>query len=138
MAVAGPARADEHSPRQVVGHGAQFVAQSLWLKLDVVHFTPYAASQVLSGEDDLLLDANLDIRRHRAHLHLAFGDARVMAFGLDTQLAVGKDARVRARLDLGFAGHRLTLALPDVLVTAGSLRGQFDLRLTVPLIEFPF
>lgn len=91
---------------------------------------------VLSNE---MLSLRFDGRRRRAFVRLGGGDAQYLTFRLasDVHFTDGL-ARVTTRLDLGLAGHRLSLELPDFEMTPTEFHGERGVVVRLPLFRRTF
>jgi hypothetical protein len=92
---------------------------------------------------DLLTDdmvaLRVDGRANRAWLRVGGGDARYLSLHLATDWHfVGNVAEVYARLQVGVAGHKLDLALPEVELSGDSYRGRDAVVIDVPLLQRRF
>jgi hypothetical protein len=98
---------------------------------------------MLGGHLDLLshdmMGLRVDGRANRARLRLGGGNPRYLTFRFDSnwQFGDGK-ARVKARLELGLAGHLVQLQLPDMDVIPDSYRGERLVQVNVPFLERKF
>jgi hypothetical protein len=139
LALPSSARAQLRGPdpdRDPVG----FLVAALRYRLDVLDVAPYDAAAVLGPDwQPLTFGLRLDVRRRHMRLRLGVGDQSVLAVGLRADVAVvGATSRVRARLDLGIAGHGLSLRLPDVVIVPRFVRGRVVVEYQIPLIEKRF
>ena len=88
---------------------------------------------------DDLVRLRVDGRANRASLRVGGGDARYLSLHLATDWHfVGDVAEVYARLQIGVAGHKLDLALPEVELSSDSYRGQQGVVVDVPLLQRRF
>jgi len=84
------------------------------------------------------LQLTVDCRLRRAHLRLGAGDDTTLAVRLDGDVQFEDlNARVHARLDLGFHGHALHVELPDFEMSPATYRG-YGIELTLPLFARSF
>jgi hypothetical protein len=139
LALPGNARAQLSGPdpdRDPIG----FLIEAVRYRLDVVDVAPYDAAAVLGRDwEPLTLGLKLDLQRRRVRLRFGVGNHAVLAFGLRADVAlVGATSRVRARLDLGLAGHGLSLRLPDVVIVPRFVGGRVVVEYQIPLIEKRF
>ena len=137
----GSARADDEreiSTLKIVKDQLGVFANDIALKLDVFSFDD-SATQRAFADEDYGLAFDMDIRRRRASINVGIGDENAFALHLDARLRlVGGAPRLRARLDLGLAGHRLTLQLPDVQIRPRWYQGEMYMEYSVPLLEGRF
>ena len=88
---------------------------------------------------DDLVRLRVDGRANRAWLRVGGGDARYLALHLATDWHfVGNVAEVYAHLQIGVAGHKVDLALPEVELSGDSYRGQQLVIVDVPLFQRRF
>lgn len=97
----------------------------------------------VGGQLDLLshdlMGLHVDGRANRARLRLGGGNVHYLTFRIDSDWHFGEGkARVKARLELGLAGHVLELKLPDMEVIPDSYRGDRVVDINVPLLERRF
>jgi hypothetical protein len=86
-----------------------------------------------------MFQLRVDGRRRRAHVRLGGGDAQHLAVGLDGDIQFDDaNARVNARLDLGFHGHALHLELPTFEMSPAAYRGDYGIELRLPLFVQKF
>lgn len=86
---------------------------------------------------DDMLALRVDGRRHRAYVRLAVGtDERFLTFRLasDVHFTEGL-ARVSSTVDLGIAGRKLELELPEVEMVPASYRGERGVEVRLPLFR---
>jgi hypothetical protein len=88
---------------------------------------------------DHLLAVSVDGRHNRAHLLLGGGNAHYLTFKVDSDwlFSDGK-AHVKARLELGVAGHQVELRLPDMDVIPDNYHGQDLVQVNVSVLERRF
>ena len=88
---------------------------------------------------DDLMALKVDGRHNRARLRIGGGDAHFLNFKIDSDwlFADGK-AHVKARLDLGVAGHQVKLELPDMDLSHDNWHGQDLVQVNVSVLERRF
>jgi hypothetical protein len=80
-----------------------------------------------------------DAHTNRGNVGLDLGDTENLSFKIDSDVAFrGGAARVKARLDLGIAGRRLSFDLPEFDMVPRSFEGKSYVELRLPLIERNF
>jgi hypothetical protein len=86
-----------------------------------------------------LVSLRFDGRRRRAFVRLGGGDAQYLTFRLasDVHFTEGL-ARVTTRIDLGLAGRRFHLELPEVEMTPTEYRGERGVVVRLPLFRRDF
>lgn len=92
---------------------------------------------VLSNE---MLMMQFDGRRRRAHVRLginSLNDHLTFSFAGDVHFTQGV-ARVQATLDVGIAGHVVSLEIPDFEMAPASYRGERGVEIRVPLYKRTF
>lgn len=133
------ARADEVNSSAIIADELVGFAEQLTLRLDVFSFESHGAANVFSQDDALGVVFDFDVKRRKAHLSLGAGNEAAFALRLDAKLTFDRGIpRVRARLDLGLIGHRITLRLPDIKIRPRSYRGEVYVEYSVPLLEGRF
>lgn len=86
-----------------------------------------------------MIGMQVNVGERTARLRLGGDYSGHFLLRLDSDVVFARgSARVKARLDLGIIGHRLSLALPDVDVVPRSIEGTRYLELRLPLIEGHF
>jgi hypothetical protein len=87
-----------------------------------------------------LIRLHFDARGGRAWFGVGGGNARYLAFRLDTDWFFAADgvAHVHARVDLGIAGHRMHLELPQMDVSGDSYHNAQLVQVNVPLLSRHF
>lgn len=129
-----PARGEERSMTAILGKQVSLLGEQLALKLDVASFGDGAPGLVAPE-----LDLQLDLRTRRARVRLGGGDDRVLALRLDARVVLDRGLpRVKGTLDLGVAGKRLTLSLPEVVIRPRTYAGEVYLEYSVPILEGRF
>jgi hypothetical protein len=82
---------------------------------------------------------SVDCRRRRARLRLGAGDNNLVAFRFAGDIQFDDvNARVDARIDLGFHGHLLHLELPTFEMSPAVYRGDYGVELRLPLFVRKF
>jgi len=91
---------------------------------------------VLSHE---MVALRVDGRRRRAYVRVGGGDGEYLTFRLasDVHFTDGL-ARVTTRVDLGIAGRRLQLELPEMEMVPASYRGERGVEIRLPLFRRTF
>jgi hypothetical protein len=86
-----------------------------------------------------MFELTIDGRRRHAHVRLGGGSASQLAIRLDGDIQFEDvNARIHARLDLGFRGHELHLELPAFEMCPTAYRGDRGVELRLPLLERTF
>ena len=86
-----------------------------------------------------MIGMEVDVGERTAHLRFGGNYSSHVLLRLDSDVVFASGrARVKARLDLGIIGHRLSLALPEVDVVPRSVAGTRYLELRLPLFEGHF
>jgi hypothetical protein len=85
---------------------------------------------------DQMIGLNVDGRAQRARLRVGTGTGHYLAFKLDSDwyFADGK-ARINAHVQLGLAGHEVSVQLPAMEMEQTSYRGNDGVILNLPLLE---
>jgi hypothetical protein len=88
---------------------------------------------------DNMMALHVDGRHNRARLRVGGGNPRYLDFKVDSDwlFADGK-ARVKARLELGLAGHEMELKLPDMDLSHDNYHGQDLVQVNVSVLERKF
>lgn len=152
VAVAAPAFAEPALNMSLHALATPATADRLWPSLPAWHgltmdqrITDHLSElgNLLGHHLDLLTDdvvrLKVNGRANRAWLRVGGGDVRFLALHLSTDWHfVGNIAEVYARLQIGVAGHKLDLALPEVELSGDSYHGQQLVVLDVPLLQRHF
>ncbi|HEX4423286.1 MAG TPA: hypothetical protein VH165_35495 [Kofleriaceae bacterium] len=81
-----------------------------------------------------MVQLHIDARHRRAHVHVECGSSELLGVGLDSDIQFDdENAFVHARLDLGFHGHSLEVALPAVEMSPVAYRGDYGVEIKLPL-----
>jgi hypothetical protein len=85
---------------------------------------------------DQMIGLHVDGRAQRARLRVGTGTGHYLAFKLDSDwyFADGK-ARINAKLQLGLAGHELSVQLPAMEMEQTNYHGNDGVILNLPLLE---
>ena len=85
---------------------------------------------------DQMIGLHVDGRGQRARLRVGTGTGHYLAFKIDSDwlFSDGK-ARINARVQLGLAGHELSLQLPAMEMEPTSYHGDDGVMLKLPLFE---
>lgn len=86
-----------------------------------------------------LLDVRFDVRQRHALLRLGGEIGDSFALRLDGKV-VWRDggARIATRLELGVAGERMSLRIPDFYLAPCNVNGQSGVEVRVPVLEGKF
>jgi hypothetical protein len=86
-----------------------------------------------------MFQLNIDCRRRRARVRFGAGDDQQLAFRFAGDIQFDDiNARVNARIDLGFHGHLLHLELPTFEMSPAVYRGDHGVELRLPLFVRQF
>jgi hypothetical protein len=86
-----------------------------------------------------MFQLSVDGRRRRARVRLGAGDDQLLAFRFAGDIQFDDiNARVNARIDLGFHGHLLHLELPTFEMSPAVYRGDYGVELRLPLFVRQF
>jgi hypothetical protein len=86
-----------------------------------------------------MFQLSVDGRRRRARVRLGAGDDQLLAFRFASDIQFDDiNARVNARIDLGFHGHLLHLELPTFEMSPAEYRGDYGVELRLPLFVRQF
>jgi hypothetical protein len=86
-----------------------------------------------------MFQLTVDGHHRQAHVRLGGGTAASLAFRLDGDIQFADaNARIHARLDIGFHGHELHLELPMFEMSPAAYRGDHGVELRLPLLERKF
>lgn len=86
-----------------------------------------------------LLELRFDGRRRRMQVGVGTGDSRYLSLRVSGDLHfTGGMAKVSTQVQLGLAGHKLSLELPEVEVEPTSFRGERGVMLRLPLLQGSF
>jgi hypothetical protein len=135
------ARAEDVDAVDVLTAEAEMLAEQLHRRLDMVSLGDYSTGEFLTTGLDADMDMIIDIhkRRARAHVRLGGGDDRVLALRIDARIALDRGMpRIKGQLDVGIAGKRISISLPEITVVPRSYEGEIYLQYNIPLIEGRF
>jgi hypothetical protein len=80
-----------------------------------------------------------DVRKRRARLGFDSGESDKLSLKLDSNIVFKRGyARVKARINLGIAGEKLHIELPEVDVVPRSYDGQRYVEIRLPLLRGSF
>lgn len=83
-----------------------------------------------------LISLSFDGRKRRAHVGVGGGDPHYLTIRVDGDIQfTATDARVKARIDLGFQGRKVRLELPEFQMMPQSYQGDRVVVLLVPVLE---
>lgn len=94
----------------------------------------------LSALSANMVDLQVDVSARTAHLRLGgdYDGRLLLRVDSDVKFRRGGVARVKAKLDLGLSGRRLSFTLPDFDVVPRTLDGKHYLELRLPIFEGHF
>lgn len=86
-----------------------------------------------------MFQLTVDGRRRHAHVRLGGGNAGMLAIQFDGDIQFEDvNARVHARIDLGFHGHSMRLELPAFEMSPAQYRGDYGVEVRLPLFVRKF
>jgi hypothetical protein len=81
-----------------------------------------------------LFQLSVDGRRRHAHIRFGGGDDQLLSLRVDSDVQFDQlNARIDARIDLGFHGHVLRLVLPSMDMSPAEYHGDYGVQIKVPL-----
>lgn len=135
FATSASARADQLTETPTI---APSVSISERLKSNVTLLSE-ELGQHLSAMSLDTFSLRFDAHTNQGNVGVDLGDTENLSFKVDSDIAIrGGAARVKARLDLGIAGRRVSFDLPEFDMVPRSFEGKSYVELRLPLIERNF